>query len=237
MHKGIKIILATGRLHFMTNATACAIGVTTPIIACNGAYICDENKVYKSDFLQKKYLQTAMQIIKEWNPEYFVYTDKTIAMLEDFKNSPHIWYWQKENADTHKFIRHYKNTDELVHAVKDNALKILILEEDAVLLQQMKQKMLRAGLSVVQPDTDSLEVIPADTDKGVALEFLARLYQIPMGNTMAIGNSENDIGLLKSAGISVAMGNSFEHVKGYADFVTADNEHDGVALAIEKFAL
>ena len=54
---------------------------------------------------------------------------------------------------------------------------------------------------------------------------------------MAIGDGNNDLGLMRAAGFSVAMGNSDEDVKEAADFVTDDNEHDGVAAAIIKHVL
>ena len=54
---------------------------------------------------------------------------------------------------------------------------------------------------------------------------------------MAMGDSDNDVGLLKSAGLSVAMGNASPHVREVSMHVTDDNEHDGVAKAIETFAL
>ena len=54
---------------------------------------------------------------------------------------------------------------------------------------------------------------------------------------MAIGDGNNDLGLMRAAGFSVAMGNSDEDVKEAADYVTDDNEHDGVATAIRKYVL
>ena len=54
---------------------------------------------------------------------------------------------------------------------------------------------------------------------------------------MAMGDGNNDIGLMKAAGLSVAMGNSDPEILSEADHVTEDNEHDGVAAAIRKYAL
>ena len=54
---------------------------------------------------------------------------------------------------------------------------------------------------------------------------------------MAMGDGNNDLGLMRAAGLSVAMGNSDNEVIAAADHITADNEHDGVAEAILKFVL
>jgi hydroxymethylpyrimidine pyrophosphatase-like HAD family hydrolase len=54
---------------------------------------------------------------------------------------------------------------------------------------------------------------------------------------MAIGDGNNDLGLMKAAGLSIAMGNSDPDVLEAADHVTEDNEHDGVAQAIRRYVL
>ena len=52
---------------------------------------------------------------------------------------------------------------------------------------------------------------------------------------MAIGDQDNDIDMLQSAGIKIAMGNASAKLKEIADFVTLDVENDGVCLAVEKY--
>lgn len=54
---------------------------------------------------------------------------------------------------------------------------------------------------------------------------------------MAIGDEENDISMIEFAGIGVAMENAVPAVKEVANEITVDNDHDGVAKVIEKFAL
>jgi len=54
---------------------------------------------------------------------------------------------------------------------------------------------------------------------------------------LAIGDSRNDVPMMQSSGIGVAMGNALNEVRAAVRYVTASNERDGVALAIEKFAL
>lgn len=82
-----------------------------------------------------------------------------------------------------------------------------------------------------------LELTHPDVNKGAALDWLGRYLNIPRAEIMAIGDSNNDYPMLEYAGIGVAMGNASERVKSVAQFVTADNDSDGVALAIERFAL
>lgn len=82
-----------------------------------------------------------------------------------------------------------------------------------------------------------LEFFSDKAGKGRALELLAEHFDIDMSETFAIGDNYNDLEMLRNAGLGVAMGNAPEDIKKVADFVTAGNNEDGVALAIEKFIL
>ena len=68
----------------------------------------------------------------------------------------------------------------------------------------------------------------------MALQKLVAHYQIVPENVMAIGDHDNDVSMIAAAGWGVAMGNATEACKEKADWVTADNDHDGAALAIQK---
>jgi len=80
-------------------------------------------------------------------------------------------------------------------------------------------------------------LVAPGVSKGRALRELAAYLEIPLARTLAIGDANNDISLLETAGLAVAMGNAADPVKRAADHVTADVDHDGVAAAVEKFVL
>ncbi len=83
-----------------------------------------------------------------------------------------------------------------------------------------------------------LEVLPKGADKGVALAWLAEKLSVPREAVMAIGDSDNDLGMVEWAGRGIAMANANEPVKAAASWITiADHEHDGVAEAVERFIL
>ncbi len=73
--------------------------------------------------------------------------------------------------------------------------------------------------------------------KANGIKKVIELYGIARENTIAVGDSSNDLEMLEFAGISVAMGNSQEHILQMADYVTDTAENSGVAKAIEKFLL
>ena len=82
-----------------------------------------------------------------------------------------------------------------------------------------------------------LEFMNPAVDKGKSLVTLAQHLNVPMEQVIAVGDSYNDISMIKAAGLGVAMGNAVEAVKQAADYETADNEHDGVARVVERLFL
>ena len=67
--------------------------------------------------------------------------------------------------------------------------------------------------------------------------MLLRAKGLTAANLMACGDGWNDLPMIRYAGLGVAMGNAQAPVKAAADYQTADNDHDGVGLAVEKFIL
>ena len=79
-----------------------------------------------------------------------------------------------------------------------------------------------------------LELMPLGVDKGVGLADLAQALHLTPDQVMAIGDGGNDAGMLRYAGLPVAMGNSTGAVKALARWITDDNDHDGAAAAIRR---
>ncbi|HIY93728.1 Cof-type HAD-IIB family hydrolase [Companilactobacillus sp. HBUAS56275] len=88
---------------------------------------------------------------------------------------------------------------------------------------------------VVRTGVGYLEVFPKNVNKGEAVKYLAQQLEIELNDVLAIGDRDNDISMLEIAGKGVAMGNAQAGVKAVSDYVTTDNNHDGVGNAIEKF--
>ncbi len=84
---------------------------------------------------------------------------------------------------------------------------------------------------------DECAVLDRKASKKDALARLCADFQIAPERVLAIGDSRNDVPMLRWAGTGVAMGNALPEVKENVRFVTASNTEDGVALAIERFAL
>ena len=83
----------------------------------------------------------------------------------------------------------------------------------------------------------SLCVLAREADKGKALEFVGRKLEIPLAQTLAIGDNPNDMPMFAAAGVGVAMGNAPPAVKAAATVVGPSNDDEGVAWTVRRFVL
>ena len=101
----------------------------------------------------------------------------------------------------------------------------------------MEKRLLHLGLTMTDSEISSLECSAPGISKGYGLIKLCEYLNIPVEETIAVGDADNDINILETAGLAVAMGNANDKVKAIADVVVADNDHDGCAEAIRKYLL
>ncbi len=103
--------------------------------------------------------------------------------------------------------------------------------------EKVRSLLAEFGLKSVSGGTNNDEITAPGADKGAGLLALADHLGIPREQTMACGDSENDLAMLDAAGFAVAMANSEACVFPHADAVTTSNEEVGVAKAVYEFIL
>ena len=110
-------------------------------------------------------------------------------------------------------------------------------EEALAGLEEHWKKRLDGTLDVFRSEPYFLEVVPCGIDKANTLGALLSHLDITREEVIAIGDGVCDVNMLQIAGLGIAMGHSQDSVKVCADYVTASNEEDGVAQAVEKMIL
>jgi Cof subfamily protein (haloacid dehalogenase superfamily) len=90
------------------------------------------------------------------------------------------------------------------------------------------------NLALSSGDTNNIEIMPSGISKGETLRFISEHSGIPMERILAIGDNYNDLDMISAVGFGVAMGNAIPELKEKARWITATNDEDGLALAIEK---
>ena len=115
-------------------------------------------------------------------------------------------------------------------------IKILMSVEPAELkvVQKKIAEFLPESLTVVQTAAFYLEVIPKVINKGQGIRDICSVLGMDTAEVISFGDAENDIPMLRAAGMGVAMGNAAEPVKQAADMVTLSNNEDGIAFALKQ---
>lgn len=240
--RGIHVAITTGRVYDCGRIYAENIGLRTPIVASNGAYIggTDGKEIY-SNPLNRDDLKDFYRITKKYNLKTYLTTNFGIISTEEIEED-HIYKVFNKSLPEDKKIK-FEVVDDIDEALKryeGEVLKGLCLEKnDIEKLKRAKAELAECtdNLEIVTSWEDNFEVMKKGSSKGNAVKKLAEFFGLTADEVMCIGDSENDISMLKFAGIGVAMGNATSDVKEVADYITDDNGNGGVGKAIKKYVL
>ena len=115
---------------------------------------------------------------------------------------------------------------------REPVLKINLYHADPGQRSLSRSRLESPELELTYSEVSSLECSPAGVSKGSGLERLCALLDIPLQACIAVGDADNDIPMLRAAGLGVAMGNAPAHVKAAADRIVSDQDHGGCARAV-----
>jgi Cof subfamily protein (haloacid dehalogenase superfamily) len=141
------------------------------------------------------------------------------------------------------YIRHFGVTGKIVgddiFNPPANPTKLLVMtndEEDAVKMMKELEERFGDALYITRSNANFVEMMNPKANKANGLRKLAEETGVAMSDVLAMGDGENDVEMLTSAGIGVAMGNGAERIRSAAKHVAPTNDEDGVSWAVERFA-
>lgn len=155
------------------------------------------------------------------------------AVLEGSQNNYHDKIENLRTQTFREFIDRFANSG--YGSLKDaigNFDKFFTYVDDVERIKAF-QREFKDRLDFVDRKQGFFEIMPRGCSKASAMEFLAGELGISMKDTAALGDSSNDIPMLRCAHIAIAMGNAAEDVKAEADYVTTSLEEDGVWNALK----
>lgn len=123
------------------------------------------------------------------------------------------------------------------HEVKPYKVLLLVSRSKANAVANQLRSKFGDRLSITRSSSVLIEMVNVNSSKAIAVKWLADKYNINSEEIIAIGDAENDISMIKYAGLGVAMGNAMDSVKECADFIAPTNNENGVAAVINKFCL
>lgn len=232
--QGIYVTIATGRMPSSVRPYARQLGIDVPVITYNGAMVQEalSEKVIYRKVIPVETVQDIINWLLPQDIDFHVYL-KDQVFVEKMSD----WSIRYEQATRVPIIE--TNLRELLSLEKEGFEKILLFGEPEVLRGWEEKIDLRyeGKVRTTQSKSYFLELIHPEVNKGAALASLAERLGVKQEEVLAVGDSLNDLEMIRYAGLGVAMGNGRQEVKEAADVVTSSNQEDGVAQAIEKYAL
>lgn len=121
----------------------------------------------------------------------------------------------------------------------ENIVKIMLIDEPEILDEAISKlpKEAYEKYNIVKSTPFFLEIINKEGNKGVGLKALSDYLNITKEEVIAVGDAGNDLDMIEYAGLGVAMENAIEEVKSISQFITKNNNEDGIAEVINKFIL
>lgn len=242
---GTDIVITTGRVYENAAFYSKLIGVNSPIIASNGSIIrgSNNNIIYRN-VMNTKSLKRILDVCEKCKVKVNFYTNNSVICGSRlvYVLMKYLFLKSMIICDNGKIdIEYVTKNDELIDEIERNADKILrceIIHASTKKIREVKERLKKIdAIEVVSSTKNNIEITSKSVSKGAAIQFLAQYYNIQKKEIIAIGDSENDLSMIKYAGVGVAMGNGDKFIKSKADYVTDTNDNDGVAKVISKFIL
>lgn len=221
--------------HFVTIATGRSLPTTKGVIKdfnfenyvlCNGAYAFVDHQQVHSNPLDKVELKKLVELANEKKIDLLYQT-----MDEVKQQGPFIHPYNREMQE--KFNPEKPSYDFDID--KEEAIYQAILfcgraEEGELATNFEKIRFTRWG-------DEAMDAVPINGSKAVTLDKIAKIHGFTSQDMIVFGDGENDIEMLKLAGLGIAMGNATDYVKGFANYVTKSNDEDGIWHAAKAHGL
>jgi Cof subfamily protein (haloacid dehalogenase superfamily) len=233
---GITVVLASGRAPAAMEHFSRLLGMNKRpgyLICKNGTVIQESHtgKVVYEILLDTKPALTACDLADAEGFAVQIYEDEIMYVS---RSNEFTGYDQKLTGLKQVVAENFRDM------VSKGCHKLLIPGDPLLLapFEILLRSVLGEGLTLFTSKPYFLEILPAHTDKGSALEKTAGFLGIKREEVMAFGDSMNDEAMIRWAGMGVAMANGDERIKNIADLITEKtNDDDGAAEVIEKYIL
>lgn len=252
MDSGIMVTMATGRFYHSARHLARIIGINAPLVCNDGALIKD---IYtgRDVFFRPLPMDIARHILSRaakyssFDVQIFmadrkIYAGRGYRMMQFGRFLKYSSKYSLQGC--YNYLRDFvfvpaRDAGDIAGAEKmmtQPPAKIVIYAEPGeleVFKRDIKEKF-GDSIFLTTAIKNTVDILDGQVSKARGIAVLAEMLGIKREEIIAIGDNINDMPMLEYAGLGVAMGNGPEAVKQMADFVTATNDEDGIALFIEK---
>lgn len=239
--QGVHIVISTGRPITGVSKELLEFPGMRYVITSNGGRILDilEEKVLYEHPVPHETAEKVLSIVSEYEALREIYFDGQGYVQQD--ELDHIDYYVPKQP-VRDYIRRtrkpvsdvWEKMDQMQDKGVDKVHAIFAKPEE---VKAARKRLEKLDVVISGSIGSNLEMNAPGVHKGEGLLILGKLLGIERGEIMACGDGGNDLDMIRTVGLGVAMENAIDEVKAAADYITCSNEEDGVAKAIEKFVL
>ncbi|MCK1996426.1 Cof-type HAD-IIB family hydrolase [Psychrobacillus psychrodurans] len=235
-NEGHEVMIATGRPYRSSEMYYKELGLSTPIVNFNGAFVHHpRNSSWKT-----LHTPIDLKVVKQVVEAVESYSIKN--MLAEVLDDVYLHYHDEKILSAFSLGNPQVTTGDLKSLLKTDPTSLLIhAEEDSVDL--VRQHLRDVHAEVIDhrrwgAPWDVIEIVKHGLNKAVGLSHVSEFLNIPQERIIAFGDEDNDLEMIEYAGVGVAMGNAISPLKTIANEVTLSNNEDGIAeLLIERLNL
>ena len=238
LNNGHGVIITTGRPLRSAMAQARQLGLDRPgchLIAYNGAVIYDwslEQQIYRRTFP----VELVCRVFEEINGRNLhiqTYDTWNVLVEQRCEDAALRTYCGRTEMP-------WKVIGSIHRDLQEAPVKMLLIElenpKPLLDVADWVQKNLAGEADCFFSCDEYLEIVPSGINKGEAVRMLCHLTGVPLEQAVAVGDAANDLPMIRTAGVGVAMANATEEVRRAADYITTnDNNHDGIAEVVKHF--
>lgn len=239
--KGHKVLICTGRPLCSAVKQIPALGLDKPgcyAITYNGGLIYDawaKKTIYKKT-LPLDQVRYVFEKAYEYGKIHIqTYTENGLICEHDTKESRD---YERITKTDRKVV---KDVFEELRGQEPCKVLAIAYDYDRKRIEGYRDSLLswaEGKMDICFSNFEYLEMVPAGISKGNAIRWMSEFLKIPMENTIAVGDAENDISMIQTAAVGAVMKNAGDEIKQYGDYITEkDNNEGGVAEVIRKFML
>lgn len=228
--KGIIVSIVTGRSIRSVGEITGLMDLKGLHLASSGSVVIDEKlKIYKVLKVSGRLVRKIVQKSREWDKAIVIHgVDGFLKYEKYFPDLEHI----AEKKELFKEVE-----DILAADILNNSLQMTILIDKDDEFNHYVKEIVGESAKIRRAGPYFLNIMNNKAGKLFGVKEILREAGLEKKNLMVIGDAELDIGIIKYAGVGVAMGNAPQNVKDHADYLTSDNDNSGVSEAIEKYIL
>lgn len=247
--QGIEVVIATGRSYQEVRFILDEADIHCPVIGVNGAEVrTKEGEILSTTPIDKHVAKKAAEKLMDKDIYFEIYTNqgtysldpnKAVAIIVDIVVSanpdvkPEDVVKRAEERTRHGLVHQVESYDILFNDETHQIYKLFGFAQDSDRREAAENALEElTELIVSSSGHNNLEITHRNAQKGIVLEKYVKSKGIDITETMAMGDSFNDVSMLERVGRAVAMGNADYEIKSLCDVITATNDEHGVAKAI-----